>query len=125
MPTHDVSGHPLLSAAVADLDEPDFLVHNEIAETVLCLADETFTPAAKAERALHAVALQMNAQVATGDSMIVAQAIKREKRGDREVEYAQAGPEGKSSVAIHPLARRIAEKLLTHTVLTSLRGPQT
>ena len=134
MSVYDITGHPLMDPAVADLDPAELEAHTIVAEAVLNQAAvrtgttflvPPFTTPANLAQAQAAVCLQVNLQVENGTDAF---AYKRLVQGGRQWEYA--------GLAIHPLAEQIVTGLIPEdtgeqaspwdsvTTLTSIRGPR-
>lgn len=116
MPTYDPSGHALLSNDAGALADAELDAQAEVAEDVLGLEGTSFT-GAKASRATLAVVRQVNLQVATP----VDAAVKAsESRGNQNVAYRES--EDGRPIMVDPVARRLANRLLTSDGWTTATG---
>lgn len=106
MPTYDPTGHDLLGDAACTLEADELREQAAVAEDVLGLSDVVLS-GDDADRAVRAVALQLNYQLDSEDGLAVASKTK----GDQSVTYRE-GTDGRG-VAIHPGAERIAARLMT------------
>lgn len=134
MSVYDITGHPLMDPAVADLDAPELEAHTIVAEAVLDkLAVQTgstflvppYATLDNVAKAKAAVTLQVNLQVENGTDAF---AYKRLVQGGRQWEYA--------GLPVHPLAEQIVTGLIPEesgeqadpwdsvTTVTSIRGPR-
>jgi hypothetical protein len=115
--------HPLLSSDAAGLDPDVFTAHVEVANAVWELIDHTSYVGVDLVLVEHALAYQVNVQVA--DPSISQQALwlQSETRGQRSKTWARTGT-GQLVVPISDLARRIIEALrrAVYQPLRSLRS---
>lgn len=101
-----VATDPKLSAQAAALTAEQLEAEIDIAEVLLGFLGVTFTEERHQGLAVRAIALQVSYQLANPE----AGRIKREKKGDQEIEWA-VGKEG-ATAPVDPAAARVAAALL-------------
>lgn len=109
---YDIADNPLIKT---ELSPAELAAHQVVAETMLGFADEPELVNEDKARAEHAIALQVDYQAASGvNAFIYTQQI----RGARQETFRGGG---RRMPPIHPIAKKMASKLLNTSATETLR----